>query len=73
MGRLNVTTLIILAISASIFGQEQDLIDENSLKLALRNVIEHVESSSNNFYAYKIGQVRNCLIYSILKLTLVPA
>ena len=65
MGRLNVTTLIILAISASIFGQEQDLIDENSLKLALRNVIEHVESASNNFYAYKIGQVRNYLVYSI--------
>jgi len=57
MARLVVNTLLVLSISCCVFSQIQDWIDENSLQLALRNVIKHVESSSNNFYAYKIGQV----------------
>ena len=37
---------------------------DNSLDLALRNVIQYIESGSNSLFAYKVGHVR---IISILK------
>ena len=57
------------------FVQSQDLIHEDSLKNALRNVINFVEAQSNNFYAFKIDQVRiknvkKRLVYSGGQLTL---
>ena len=57
MIRLRLGLFLIFAISSSL-GQNQDLIDENSLDLALRNVIQYIESGSNSLFAYKVGHVR---------------
>ena len=64
MIRLRLGLILFFAISSS-FGQNQGLIDENSLDLALRNVIQYIESGSNSLYAYKVGHVR---IFSICNL-----
>ena len=57
MIRLRLGLFLFFAISSS-FGQNQGLIDENSLDLALRNVIQYIESGSNSLFAYKVGHVR---------------
>jgi len=60
MIRLRLGLFLIFAISSSL-GQNQDLIDENSLDLALRNVIQYIESGSNSLFAYKVGHVETML------------
>ena len=68
MIRLRLGLFLFFAISSS-FGQNQGLIDENSLDLALRNVIQYIESGSNSLYAYKVGHVRIFSICNLIKST----
>ena len=51
--------LLLLFVSGILgsFASRQDLMDDKSLKLALRNVIEFLDVASNNLYAYKIHEV----------------
>ena len=65
---LRLGLFLIFAISSSL-GQNQDLIDENSLDLALRNVIQYIESGSNSLFAYKVGHVRIISICNLIKST----
>ena len=66
MIRLRLGLFLFFAISSS-FGQNQGLIDDNSLDLALRNVIQYIESGSNSLYAYKVGHVRIFSICNLIK------